>query len=135
MVISRQLKNTTGTQKMKKLFIVISLLMPFSVSADFLPTSPFWGVSDGTFIVKRIDGIVAMQDREGNRFELPKRYKAVSDFSDGICTLVVRTNESGTNVLGIITNKAIQKAFYLREENGRLEIADVDFIKFHCKEI
>jgi len=120
---------------MKKLFIVISLLISFSVSADFLPTSPFWGISDGAFIVKRIDGIVAMQDGDGNRFELPKRYKVVSDFSGGICTLVVRTNESGINVLGMIANKAIQKAFYLKEENGRLVIADVDFIKFHCKEI
>ena len=121
--------------KKKIIFYAIMLMATGIAEADYLPIGNFWGISDGAIIVKRIDGIVAMEDRDGKRFNLPEIYREVNDFSNGVCTINVRTNESGGNVLGIITNKLIQKAFYLKNVNGKLEIADIDYLQFHCRKI
>lgn len=135
------MKNTIKSNiYLKKIFrniinflFALSTIFSSVALADFLPIGPFWGISDSTITMKRVDGIIAMEDKEGNRYNLPESYKYVSDFSNGVCTIIVRSNESGGNFLGILANHVFQKAFYLREDKGELVRVDIDFLKFHCK--
>ena len=116
-------------------FLLIGVYSPIASFANYLPMGPFWGVSDGALIVKKIDGIIAMEDKQGKKYNLPKLYADVDGFSNGICAIRVRSSEAGLNVLGILSNKAFQKAYYLKEENGDLVRVDIDFLKFKCKKI
>ena len=54
--------------------------------ADYLPLGPFLGISDGVLIVEKVDRIIAMEDKQGNKYHLPKWHTAVHSFLNAIST-------------------------------------------------
>jgi hypothetical protein len=120
---------------MKHILAMTSLLLSsINVSAAYIPIGTFSGVSDGAFIVRRIQNIIAMRDKDDNLFNLPSRYESVDSFNNGVCRIKVKSNDSGGNLLGILTNKVFQKAFYLIKEDGKYVDVDIDLLVFKCVE-
>lgn len=120
---------------MKKISI-ISVLMYFSLSASaaYLPIDTFYGIQNNTFTIYRIENIVAMRDKDGNLYNLPSKYESVNSFKKGICKITVKSDDSGGNLLGILSNKAFQKVFYMTKEGDKYIDADINELVFKCVE-
>jgi hypothetical protein len=120
---------------MVKLIATVMLLLHASIAdAAYIPTSSFSGVKNNTFTSQWVKNIVAMRDKDGALYNLPSRYEDVSSCKGGVCRITVKSDDSGGNLLGILTNKAFQKAFYLVKEGEKYVDVDINELIFKCIE-
>lgn len=98
--------------------------------ADYYAIGEISGTECSGFIIKSCEkNIINAVEKDGNLYEITKKFSNVDRYSNGKCTIKTKNNNGG--VIAGITN-AIKQPNFLTLKNGSYESVDAEYISFRC---
>ena len=116
---------------MKKIIFFILIFSCNWAMADYVATGPIKGPDCYNFGIKYCSTKTITEiRRDGQRFEIKRRYDSVSQYSNGKCTINVKSDGMGLISLGINAMRSYE--FWGPSKDGKLEKIDPDYLYFDC---
>jgi len=115
---------------LQRLIALFITLYSTPLFADYYAIGEISGTECSGFIIKSCEKkIINAVEKDGNLYEITKRFSNVDRYSNGKCTIKTKNNNGG--IIASATN-AIKQPNFLTLKNGSYESVDAEYISFKC---